>query len=111
MEKEKIEIEVRTKKQEWIQILFLIILFFAIIALLSSTFSIYRYKSMLSNPLGYNLEKYNLAGCSCINENGAIVEITSSNPEGINSSDFFMANRPICQQAGVQLNFSNIKLG
>ena len=62
-----------------LNIIFLILLLLAISALINSTITIYKYKDMLKNPLGYNLEKFDIATCSCIDNSGKTVEIYSLN--------------------------------
>jgi hypothetical protein len=64
-------------KSTIIQIAFLIILLIAIMALINATITIYKYKDMLSNPIGYNLDKFNLNYCTCYNDEGSEVLIKS----------------------------------
>lgn len=67
------------KKSQTIQIVFLILLLLAIGALIAATVTVYKYKNMLSNPLGYNMDKFGLAYCSCQNNQGQIININSNN--------------------------------
>lgn len=80
MEEIKIEnIEKKEKKRQVIQIVFLIILIIAIAALVNATVTIYRYRTMLSNPIGYSLEKFHIPYCEYIDSTGKIIIIPSLN--------------------------------
>lgn len=70
------------KKQKWtkghvIQVIFLILLFGAICALIMAIVTVKKYEVMLARPLEYNLDKFGLQACSCINNQNKIVPITA----------------------------------
>jgi hypothetical protein len=69
---------VPSNKSTVIQIIFLILLLAAISGLFIATITIYKYKDMLSNPLGYNLEKFKIDSCNCWSEDGKAMFITST---------------------------------
>ena len=58
----------KEKRKEIIQIIFLILLILAIAALIYSAITILRYNSMLSNPLGYSLNKFGIDSCICMKD-------------------------------------------
>ena len=79
------------KKSQAIQIIFLILLLFAIGSLVSATITIYKYKEMLQNPMGYNMNRFGLEYCSCQNTNKEYVQINAvgnNRNEPINISDY-----------------------
>lgn len=61
------------------QIIFLILLMIAIGALINTTITIYRYRDMLQNPVGYNIEKFGLQYCTCYDTENKIVPIQGPN--------------------------------
>lgn len=70
--------EIRDKpinKANCAQIIFLIILVFAVAGLFSAVIGIYRYHDMLSNPVGYNMEQFGLNYCTCYDSQMRIVPI------------------------------------
>lgn len=67
------------KKSSYLQIIFLIVLIAAICALVFSTITILKNKEMLANPLGYNMYKFGISSCSCLNEDGRLVLLRSIN--------------------------------
>lgn len=74
------EIEVKekpNKKSAVIQIIFLILLALAIGCMISAIITIKNYADMLQNPLGYNMEKFDLAYCTCYDTYNRIVPIQS----------------------------------
>ncbi len=62
--------------------LFLILLLAAIVGLFAAVISIYDNKEMLSNPLGYNLDKFGLTSCTCYDTNDNIIQLESINKTG-----------------------------
>jgi hypothetical protein len=71
--------EVKKERSVIMQALFLILLLLAIVALIYATITVIRYKEMLSNPLGYNLEKFGLDYCVCVDNSGTNMIIPSIN--------------------------------
>lgn len=77
--------------KEAIQISFLVILLIAVGALISATVTIYKYKDMLANPVGYNMKQFGLEFCSCQNNKGQFVQINAvgdNHYEPINVSNY-----------------------
>lgn len=64
------EVIVKATRGEKIQIIFLILLFLAVAVMIFAVIEIIKYKNMLQNPLGYNLEKFNLDSCKCTDKQG-----------------------------------------
>lgn len=98
--KEVIEVEQvivetpKDNKSNYLQIIFLLCLIIAITAMIYATISIWKNKEMLANPLGYNMDKFGLKYCSCLNSDKKIVEIKSISYD--NSYDLFVSNyKPI----------------
>ena len=52
------------KRKDLMNIIFLIALLLAIGALIFLIIWLIRYEQVLTNPLGYNLAKYNISSCS-----------------------------------------------
>ena len=78
MEELKIEgLEKPKRKGTVLNIIFLILLLVAIGALINSTITIIKYKDMLVNPLGYSLDKFEIATCNCIDNSGKNIIIDS----------------------------------
>ena len=77
MEEIKREELEKPKRGVVLNIIFLILLLLAIGALINSTITIYKYKDMLANPLGYNLDKFNISMCSCVDNSGKQIQINS----------------------------------
>jgi len=78
--KEAIEVERERKSEKHrmaIQIVFLIVLILAISALVGAIVTIHRYADMLMNPVGYNLARFNISSCSCIDDFGKSVQINA----------------------------------
>lgn len=69
----------KATRSEKMQIVFLILMCLAIAALIVAVMTILKYKEMLSNPLGYNLEKFHLQSCSCLDDSGSSIFITPIN--------------------------------
>jgi hypothetical protein len=65
----------QSKRSEYIQIVFLILLLLGIGALVFASIQIIKYRDMLSNPLGYNLERFSLAYCTCYDKDMKLVPI------------------------------------
>jgi hypothetical protein len=79
--KEEVKIEGEKPKEHKgvvMQTIFLILLMFAVAGLVAALITVHRYADMLTNPVGYNMEKFGLMYCSCYNTNGEIVPITNS---------------------------------
>ena len=66
------------------QIIFLIILVIAIGSLVYASVTIVKYHEMISNPLGYNLEKFGMDSCTCFKSTGEQVLIKSTLSPGGN---------------------------
>lgn len=66
-----------SKKSAVIQIIFLILLALAIGCMISAIITVKNYAEILKNPLGYNMEKFDLAYCTCYDTNNRIVPIQS----------------------------------
>lgn len=64
------------------QIVFLILILIAIIALVAATITVHRYAEILTNPLGYNLAQFKLQSCTCIDNFGKFVDIVATNKTG-----------------------------
>lgn len=69
--------EDKLTKQQKIQIAFIIAIFIAIFCLVFTTITIIKYAKMLQNPVGYNMEKFGLAYCTCYDTQKRIVPIQS----------------------------------
>jgi hypothetical protein len=65
------------------QIIFLILMLLAVFGLIFAIGTIYKYRDMLQNPLGYNLEKFNLQSCNCFDMQGSLVFIPSINQNNL----------------------------
>lgn len=80
----------KNKRGSVIQIIFLILLTAAIAALIASIITIYDYRDMLQNPIGYSMQKFGLEYCSCQNTEGSFVSINApgNNKTEINISDY-----------------------
>lgn len=78
MEDDKKGIERKATRGEKIQIIFLILLCIAVAVLVFAVIEIIKYKNLLQNPLGYNLDKFNLQSCTCVDNSGNINTIYSS---------------------------------
>jgi hypothetical protein len=83
---QEVNLDRKTTKGEKIQIIFLILLCIAVAVLIFAVIEIIKYKNMLQNPLGYNLDKFNLKSCSCLDNSGNINTIYSSSYKPISSN-------------------------
>lgn len=63
------------RKNFIIQIIFLILMASAISGLIISIGTIWKYKEMLMNPVGYNIDKFGLQYCTCYDNTMKIVPI------------------------------------
>jgi hypothetical protein len=63
-------------KSTTIQAIFLILLLAAIVSMIFAVVSVYKYREMLSNPVGYNMQKFDLKFCTCINNYGQTILIS-----------------------------------
>ena len=87
-------VEKSSTKATIIQIMFLIIMLCAIGALINSTITIYKYRDMLKNPMGYNMERFNMVYCTCYDNNFKTIPIKS--PLFNSSFEDFVAKPVIC---------------
>ena len=71
------EIKEVPKKKVTIQVIFLILLAIAIASMIGAIITVKNYGEMLKNPVGYNMEKFNLAYCTCYNTQNQIIPIKS----------------------------------
>ena len=71
--------EVKKEKGQVVQLIFLMVIIIALGVMLYSTITILRYKDMLSNPVGYNLDKFGINSCECVRYSGEKVNIPSIN--------------------------------
>ena len=78
------------KPVPYLQIIFLVVLIFAVGALVFTTITIIKYKNMLANPLGYNMDKYGLSYCTCYTSDGKVMPI-----KGLSYNDSFSQYIPI----------------
>ena len=76
--KEEVIVNRKATRAEIIQIVFLILLFVAVAALIICIVEIIKYRDMLQNPLGYNMNKFNLVSCTCTDKQGNFVNIESN---------------------------------
>ena len=76
MEEQK-EMIKESSHREVVSIIFLILLLCAIGALISATITVYKYKDMLANPIGYNMDRFGLNQCSCLDSYGKTVLISA----------------------------------
>jgi len=65
---------------------FMIVLIIAIFALIFATISILKYKEIIKNPIGSNLEKFNINSCKCIDNFGKSIFIPSTDYKPSNFS-------------------------
>lgn len=73
----------REKRIEIYHIIFIFLMIVAIGALINTTITIYKHKDMLINPLGYNLEQYNIDYCMCYaNNDKTIIPVPSLSYNG-----------------------------
>ena len=68
----------KATRAEKLQIIFLILLLVAIATLIICIVVVLKYKDMLNDPLAYNLDKFNLQSCRCLDKDGKSLEIYSS---------------------------------
>lgn len=61
-----------------LNISFQIILLVAICAIIFTTITIYKYRDMLNNPMGYNMEQFGLSYCTCYDTQFRTVPIKSN---------------------------------
>ncbi len=86
-------------RKEKIQIAFLIIMLGAVFGLIFCGIKIVKYHDMLTNPLGYSLDHFNIESCTCYGENGAFEVKAISNQkgdapgEGINKQNFILPTK------------------
>jgi hypothetical protein len=110
-EKEEVKTEVVIEKSSTkatiIQIMFLILLLCAIAGLLMTTITILKYKDMLKNPVGYNMEKFGLTYCTCYNDDNNIIPITATN---LNKTVDELIPKPVtCPSSNYQqINLTNV---
>lgn len=64
-------------RKDKIQIAFLGIMLFCAFALLFAGIKVVKYHEMLSNPLGYNLDKFDVASCTCYKNNGEVFKVNA----------------------------------
>ena len=86
------------------QIVFLVLLLIAIGALIFACVYMVKYKDMLSNPIGYNMDRFNLKYCTCYDANYRIVPI-----KGLSYDDSYAKYIPKVEYAPVQYD-AHIKL-
>lgn len=72
---EQVKKTVDTKDK--IQIAFLGIMLLCAFGLIFVGIKIVKYHDMLSNPLGYNLDKFGINSCTCINNEGQSFKVNS----------------------------------
>lgn len=83
-------------RKEKIQIAFLIIMLMAVAALIFCGVKIVKYHDMLTNPLGYSLDHFNISSCTCYGQEGYFEVKSISQPigdapgEGINRQNFII---------------------
>ena len=83
----------QSKRSEYIQIIFLILLLLGIGALVFASIQIIKYREMLSNPLGYNLDKFDLTHCTCYDKDMKSLDIKSNSyNQTFNDSPFQIIN-------------------
>lgn len=66
---EKIGDVKKERRKQIIQVIYLILLMSAIIGLFNAVITINKYKDLLQNPLGYNLDRFGLKYCTCYDSN------------------------------------------
>lgn len=71
------EVKQRWDRKSIIQVIFLILLTAAIASMITAIVTIIKYKEMLSNPLGYNMDKFNLNSCTCRDTSDRSIVINS----------------------------------
>ena len=89
------------------QIIFLFLMLAAISGLIIAVGTIYKYRDMLGNPIGYSMDKFGLEYCSCQNTNGEFVNI---NAIGNNQTEINLSNYIHCDSFSpyqINLNLSN----
>lgn len=87
------------KPTPYLHIAFLVILLLAVGGLVFASITVIKYGKMLSNPLGYNMEKYGLKYCTCYTGDHKIMPI-----RGLGYDDSFSIYIPVPQY--VQKNYS-----
>lgn len=85
--------------------IFLILLLGAIIGLFSAIITIRQYGVMLSNPLGYSMEKWGYNTCTCYDMEGKVIPIKSIKYN--KTADL----NPFEVEYGPSVDYSNIKIG
>ena|SRR3989304_5745172 len=71
-------------RQEVIHIIFIILMIIAIGVLINTTIVILKYREMLQNPVGYNLDKFGINYCTCYDNSFKIIPI-----KGLSYNDSF----------------------
>lgn len=94
-------------RKEKIQITFLIIMLMAVAALIFCGIKIVKYHDMLTNPLGYSLDYFDISSCTCYRSDGQSFIVDSiSLPkgdlpgEGINRQNWIIPQKGILTPGG-----------
>ena len=88
------------ERSEKIQIVFLIVMFIAILCLIYTTITIIRYSDMIKNPLSSNLDKFGIERCACYKPDGTAFMVTNKT-SNYTQLDLF-------NQYGQKKDYSNI---
>ena len=81
-EENKTEIDKELDMRKKVQIVFLIVSIIAVIMLFWTTLTIIKYKDMIKNPIGANLNQFNIAYCMCHDFQGKFIPIKSTGYNG-----------------------------
>ena len=104
---ENISTEAKENKTNYLQLIFLVLLFIAIACLIVAIKTIYNYSDMLKNPLGQNMKNFGMDYCECQNNKGQLVQISaigSNYTKTINISNYVSCS----QYSPIDINKLNL---
>lgn len=104
----KEEVAPSQNKSKWpiIQIIFLILMLGCLIGLIVAIVTIYKYKDMIENPVGANLDNFGLKYCTCYDYENRIVPIHAVS---YNGSLADLMPQPVYDFTKPQINFSSLE--